>query len=681
MAEGLLPPVVATLIADTKEYSAKMAEASATMDEFGAKNELTGAKVNKVANKVSNGIIGLAVVGGATAAKMAMDFQAAVTQLVTGAGESEKNIKLVSDGILSMAGTVGQTPQELAKGLYLIESAGYHGAAGLSVLKAAAEGAVVGAAPMSDVSNALTTALHDYNIPASKAGQVTSALIETVASGKTHLSDLATSLGKVMPQAAALGINFQTVTGGIATMTNAGLSARLASMHLSNTLLALSAPSANAAKSMASVGLTTQQVKDTLTGPAGLQGALQLIEQHVSSTFPKGSVASVQALKNIMGGTAGYSTALMLTGPNAKTFETNVKNIGERLGATTPKVQGFALAQKDLKFQLDQLKGSGSAALIGLGQWLLPKLSDVASWASGVFAYFKKNPLMGTIASDAAIAAFGLAIAVKLKNAVSSVLSAGSSIWQGVKSILGKFGIGSGAQTIPLDANTAALRANTDALLGKNVAGAAGGGAEAAALGGGGAALGGAEVAGGAAAGTGLASLAAPLALALAPFALALYVSDHSKKEPVPFVHTGGRAYGPVFPFAQQTNSQVEQQKNSKVHVSNLGDIAPALTPIFGSLPGKTGQSVSAAIKGVKLQAKVEDDGSGKATAAHTSIISGLASSHLPLLSTQTSAHLPSIHQNTQTTADRVGTTNGHMMELIGAVKAPPKVNIKVTVA
>jgi TP901 family phage tail tape measure protein len=648
-----------------------MAEASATMDEFGAKNELTGAKVNKVANKVANGIIGLAVVGGATAAKMAMDFQTAVTQLVTGAGESEKNIKLVSDGILSMAGTVGQTPQELAKGLYLIESAGYHGAAGLSVLKAAAEGAVVGAAPMTDVSNALTTALHDYNIPASKAGQVTSALIETVASGKTHLSDLATSLGKVMPQAAALGINFQPVTGGIATMTNAGLSARLASMHLSNTLLALSAPSATAAKSMASVGLTTQQVKDTLTGPAGLQGALQLIEQHVSSTFPKGSVASVQALKNIMGGTAGYSTALMLTGANAKTFETNVANIGERLGATTPKVQGFALAQKDLKFQLDQLKGSGSAALIGIGQWLLPKLSDVASWASGVFAYFKKNPLMGTIASDAAIAAFGLAIAVKLKNAVSSVLSAGSSIWQGVKSILGKFGIGSGAQTVPLDANTAALRANTDALLGKSGAGAGTSAAEGAALGGG------AEAAGGAAAGSGLAMVAAPLMVAGAGIALGMIMARD--KSIAPLTKGGGNVFGGRGGGA--STGIFEQQKNSQVHVSNLSDIAPALTPIFGSLPGKTGQSVSAAIKGVKLQAKVEDDGSGKATAEHTSIISGLTSSHLPLLSTQTSAHLPSIHQNTQTTADRVGTTNGHMMELIGAVKAPPKVNIKVTVA
>ena len=35
--------------------------------------------------------------------KLAADFQVATTQLVTGAGESEKNIRKVSDGLLAMA--------------------------------------------------------------------------------------------------------------------------------------------------------------------------------------------------------------------------------------------------------------------------------------------------------------------------------------------------------------------------------------------------------------------------------------------------------------------------------------------------------------------------------------------------------------------------------------------------
>ena len=222
----LLPPVVATLVADIKQYSAKMDEADRKMTQFGAASETTGSKVMGGLQKASTAIIGIGVAVAAYSVKAATNFQSLTTALVTGAGESEKNLKMVSDGILAMAGKVGQTPAQLAQGLYMIESAGYHGSAGLTVLQAAAEGAAVGSAQMETVANALTTAMHDFNIPVSKANNVTSALIETVASGKTHLQDLASSMGKVMPVASALGVSMQGVLGAMATMTNSGLSAR-----------------------------------------------------------------------------------------------------------------------------------------------------------------------------------------------------------------------------------------------------------------------------------------------------------------------------------------------------------------------------------------------------------------------------------------------------------------------
>ena len=68
--------------------------------------------------------------------------------------------------------------------MFLIESAGYHGAAGLTVLKSAAEGAAVGGAQMSTVADALTTAMNDYNILTDRANAWTSALIQTVADGE-----------------------------------------------------------------------------------------------------------------------------------------------------------------------------------------------------------------------------------------------------------------------------------------------------------------------------------------------------------------------------------------------------------------------------------------------------------------------------------------------------------------
>jgi len=452
---ALLPPTMAVLTASNSDFMAKMAESKAAMEDLSTSGTSSFSKLSSVGGAMLAGIAGGAVAVGGVSLKMAADFQEATDQLVTGAGESEKNIGMVRDGILAMAATVGQTPIELAKGMYLIESAGYHGAAGLTVLKAAAEGAATGGAQMATVANAVTTALTDYHLPASQAADVTSALIQTVADGKTHLQDLAGALGKVMPVASALGVSFQEVTGAMATMTNAGLTARFAATHLQNTLLALSAPSATADKALASVGLTSQQVKDTLDGPGGLSAALSLIETHVGSTFPKGSVASVTALKDIMGGVTGYSTALMLSGANAKAFEDDQKNIGGALDRNSQSVQGFNIVQKDLSFQLKQVEAGAEAAAVKIGDWLIPKVETLGHDAADVVVWLGHNKDVlygiGIVAGTTAAALSTIFVVDKISGWVSKIESAGQSA------------INFGAKVLGLDAPFASASTAADA--------------------------------------------------------------------------------------------------------------------------------------------------------------------------------------------------------------------------
>jgi len=129
------------------------------------------------------GVAGAGAIVGVASIKMAANFEQATNQLITSAGESRKNIALVRTGLLDLSVQAGASATDLAKGMYLIESAGYHASTGLSVLKAAAEGAKVGGAEMSVVADGLTTAMKDYNIPTSQAAEITSKLIATVAGG------------------------------------------------------------------------------------------------------------------------------------------------------------------------------------------------------------------------------------------------------------------------------------------------------------------------------------------------------------------------------------------------------------------------------------------------------------------------------------------------------------------
>src|SRR5205823_5580489 len=94
--------------------------------------------------------------------KMAGDFQASMVRLKTSAGETGDviggkltgNLKLVSQGILKMAVDTATSTKELSSGMYMVESAGFHGAKGLEVLRAAAEGAKAEGADLGEVTNA-----------------------------------------------------------------------------------------------------------------------------------------------------------------------------------------------------------------------------------------------------------------------------------------------------------------------------------------------------------------------------------------------------------------------------------------------------------------------------------------------------------------------------------------------
>src|SRR5581483_2988868 len=103
-----------------------------------------------------------ALVGvGASAVKAAGDFETMTNTLVTSAGESASNLAAVRKGILDISVSTGTSVEQLSGAMYQIESSGQHGAAGLQVLTAAAQGAKSENADLTTVAKALTTVLTD----------------------------------------------------------------------------------------------------------------------------------------------------------------------------------------------------------------------------------------------------------------------------------------------------------------------------------------------------------------------------------------------------------------------------------------------------------------------------------------------------------------------------------------
>jgi TP901 family phage tail tape measure protein len=388
-----------------------MAEARGEMAATGDSGSLMGSALHGalIAGSAAALAIGAA---GAASAKAAIDYQSLTTTIVTGAGESVSNLDLIRQGVLDLAGQVGSAPDELAKGLYNIESAGYHGAAGLDVLKVAAEGAKVGNADMATVADAVTSALNAYHLPASQAAQVTNDLIATVAQGKMHMQDLADSLGKILPVASALHVPLGQVSGAIATMTMQGTDASQATTALRFLMSALAGPTSAAAKEMEALGvgekeipgitkaasqalqdmgLHTSDVAAALADPnKGLTGALAMVTDAISKKFPVGSAEYEAALKAAVGGTRGMTAALELTGQNMSTFQGNIQAISGAVNSSGDTIKGWGLVQEDTQQKFDEAWGAIQATAIQVGSVALQPLAsafqgiaDGASAASG----------------------------------------------------------------------------------------------------------------------------------------------------------------------------------------------------------------------------------------------------------------------------------------------------------
>lgn len=234
------------------------------------------------------GVLGVAV--GAVSIKMAADFQSSTNRLVTSAGESEANIGMVRDGILQMSGEVGDSAEELSKAMYVIESGGQHGADGLLVLKAAAQGAAAEGADLGKVADAVTSILQDYHLAAGDSAVVTSKLVAAVGSGKSTFEDFTGALHSVLPVASASHISLNDILGDLASMTVHGMSADQAAQNLSHTIQHLQTTTQGQRDMLGELGLSAQDLSSKL-GERGLSGTLQLIETSISDHMgPAGKV-------------------------------------------------------------------------------------------------------------------------------------------------------------------------------------------------------------------------------------------------------------------------------------------------------------------------------------------------------------------------------------------------------
>ncbi|MGW2861958.1 phage tail tape measure protein [Streptomyces sp. NPDC001205] len=339
-----------TLRSETAPFVRGMTQASQTGESFTQRMGGLSGMLTKVGQATT--VVGLGFV--AYGVKAAGDFQQKMNLLVTACGESSSKLKLVSDGVLSLARETGTSTNELADGMYQVEKAGYRGADGLKVLKAAAQGAREEGASLKDVTNAMTSVMASYHLKASDSVNVMNAIKTAAGEGKITMEEFSGALSTVIPIASANKISFAEVGGAIATLSQHGTSAREATQELASTIRSLAAPNNVAIQEMQRLGLSSTDVSTKL-GQRGLTGTLDLLSQTVLSKMGKSGTVLLDSFNKTKQASADLQTMLKSMPAPVQKLATDLQTGAMSTGAFAKAIKALPADQNAMGNQFKTL--------------------------------------------------------------------------------------------------------------------------------------------------------------------------------------------------------------------------------------------------------------------------------------------------------------------------------------
>lgn len=326
--------------------------------------------ISRFASSAKVGFVAAGVAATAASVKMAADFQTSMTKITALVGVSRKQVDAWGQDILKLSTEIPEAPLAFADAMFFVTSAGFRGAQALDVLTLSGKAAAAGLGSMRDIADVVTSAMNAYADAGLKASQVTDTLIAAVTRGKFAPEDLAQNLGQVLPVASLVGISFDQVAASIAAVSRQGLSVPRATTALRFLLGSFIRPSSQASDALETIGLSVQDLQDSLAS-RGLLATLNMLSQKFDITTAVGK----KLFATVLGGSRGSYVALALVGDRLEENEKIFAAVRDSAGETD---RAFSEMSHTAQFQFKLIVSSIQAAAIEFGSIFLPVVSQGA---------------------------------------------------------------------------------------------------------------------------------------------------------------------------------------------------------------------------------------------------------------------------------------------------------------
>lgn len=428
------------------KISADIKGALPSLDKLPEKLEAIGKTADSAGKALTRGLtLPLAAVGIA-ALKMSTDMNAAMANVATLIPGSTDRVLELKSAVQDMAIATGKGTTDLAGGLYQVISAFGDGADTAKILEINAKGAAAGLATTTDAINLTSAVTKGYGDTSAKAVQHASDLaFQTVKLGQTTFPELAASIGRVVPLAAALSVKQEELFGVMATATGVTGGAAEVSTQLRGVLQSILAPTENATKLMKAMGFANGEA---MIKQLGLQGAI--------TALTNAAKQSGKPLQDFVASIEGQTLALALSGGQAATL---TQKMAAMKGVTGETDKAFAEQTQGINkagFAWAQLSQRVAVTAQRLGDELAPIALDTAKSLQPLF-----DSIMGAVRAFGQMdpaskrMAIGFTVAVA---AVGPLLIAIGQMASGLAVLIPMFSTGgAGLKVLSFGASSAAV--------------------------------------------------------------------------------------------------------------------------------------------------------------------------------------------------------------------------------
>lgn len=409
------------------KYGKEVKEAADESEEMGDKSKeafsqlaaaLAAAGVAKTVKEITDALM--------ECAGAAASFETSIAKVSTLADTSKVPMDQLKASLLSLSSETGASVEGLAEAAYQALSAGVDTANVVDFVATATKLSTAGFTESATAVDVLTTALNAYGLGGEEVERVASMLVKTQDLGKTSVDELAGSMGRVIPVAAAYGVGLDQLSTAYALITASGTNTAIATTNLAAMLNELASNSSDVAAILEDE--TGKSFADLMAEGKNLGDIMTILSDSVDGNST--------AFSNLWSSSTAGQSALTLLNSGADKFNKTLGDMQESSGAVD---RNFGIMADTTEHAQQRMTTAANNLKIAIGDQLTPALDKMYSAGASAFEwatdFVNENPWLvkaitavtvgiGALAAGITLAANAANIAAVATGVLNAVMKA-----------------------------------------------------------------------------------------------------------------------------------------------------------------------------------------------------------------------------------------------------------------